>query len=552
MPAPQSIHVTSQNATSAAYVCLYVPDFAVEALLRLEPELRSQAVVVLEGKPPLQKAYAVNEKARACGVTPGMTKLQLEASPELVLRPRSLEQEAAAHAALLDCAQSFSPRVEDTAADTVILDVSGLESLFGPLAKLARDVARRASDLGLEVNVAVAASPDSARLAACGFAGVTVIPEGKEAEQLGSLHVEVLFTGTTPSPISKLDPAQMLDILERWGVRNLRGLAMLPDVALSERLGQDGVRFQKLARGIGSRTIVPVDPPLVFEEVIELEHPILLLEPLAFVLNRLLEQICNRLSSRALATQQLTLEMQLDSSYDHVSLAEAPRDRACRQTFMRTLRLPVPLLDPKVFLKLLQLDLRAHPPGAPIVKVHLSAEPSRPRAAQAGLFTPPAPEPEKLELTLARIAGIVGEHKVGSVCLLDTYAPEGFRMTRFAPQQVQPRAPRRKKEDAEGDSHKEDKQPSIAALRIRRPPARVLVTMRGGKPVHVLCQKYKHLNGSVIWAAGPWRASGNWWDAKPWARDEWDIALESQSHIALYRLVRDLLSGHWFIEGSYD
>src|SRR5207248_2809999 len=172
------------------FACIFVPDFPVEALLRAEPELRPQVVAVLEGKAPLQKIFAVNDKARRNGIVPGMTKLQIEASPEVVLRTRSSLQEVAAHAALLDCAQSFSPRVEDAGCDTVLLDLAGLEALFGPLPKIARDLARRAFDLGLEVNVAVASNPDTAVLAARGFSGVTMISEGKEAEQLGSLPLE--------------------------------------------------------------------------------------------------------------------------------------------------------------------------------------------------------------------------------------------------------------------------------------------------------------------------------------------------------------------------
>src|ERR1700693_433955 len=161
------------------FACIFVPDFPVEALLRAEPELRSQAVAVLEGKAPLQKIFAAHEKARRAGVSVGMTKLQVEACPDLVLRPRSSLQEAAAHAALLDCAQSFSPRVEDAGCDTILLDLAGREPLFGPLPKIARALARRASDLGFEASVAVAANPDTAALAARGFSGVTVIPEGK-------------------------------------------------------------------------------------------------------------------------------------------------------------------------------------------------------------------------------------------------------------------------------------------------------------------------------------------------------------------------------------
>src|SRR5579863_6066808 len=385
------------------FACIFVPDFPVEALLRAEPELRSQSLAVLEGKAPLQKVFAVNENARRAGVSPGMSKLQIEACAEVMLRGRSLQQEAAAHAALLDCAQSFSPRVEAEGCDTIVLDIAGLQPLFGPLPKIGRALARRASDLGLETNVAVAGNPDAAVLGARGFYGVTVIAEGKEAEQLGSLPVEVLFVNTTA------ESAQFLETFSCWGIRKLRDLAALPDVALSERLGQVGINFQKLARGAISRTLVPFEAPQVFEEMIELEYPLVLLEPLAFLLGRLLERLCARLEAHALATQELRLDLELQNGWQTEDfstnnnggtgfLARPAREQS--RFFQRTLRLPVPLLDSRTFLKLLQLDLKAHPPGAPIIKIRLSVEPARPRAAQNGLFLPPTPEPEKLELTL--------------------------------------------------------------------------------------------------------------------------------------------------------
>jgi protein ImuB len=562
------------------FACIFVPDFSVEALLRAEPELRPQVVAVLEGKAPLQKIFAVNDKARRNGIVPGMTKLQIEASPEVVLRTRSSLQEAAAHAALLDCAQSFSPRVEDAGCDTILLDLAGLEALFGPLPKIARDLARRAFDLGLEVNVAVASNPDTAVLAARGFSGVTVISEGKEAERLGSLPLEVLFMGGSNS--------QILEILERWGIRNLRALAALPDIALSERLGQEGIRLQQLARGCASRSLVLVEPLLVFEEAIELEYPLVLLEPLAFLLSRLLEQLCARLGARALATQELHLNLTLEQTTNHVGTGTVacPGRTQARQHFQRTLRVPVPLLDPKIFLKLLQLDLHAHPPGAPIVKIHLSAEPVKPRAMQGGLFLPPSPEPEKLELTLARIAGIVGQDKVGSLRLLDTHRPEGFLMQHFAPHCTPKSGIKGKNKNDKKDKNKEQRganpaaqgrhpdgnenpvdenndghasdQPfsppnnAVTALRIFRPPVRVAVTLNEGRPMRVACPKRKEICGEILWAAGPWRTSGDWWEQEGWARDEWDIALQETDGIALYRLVRDLLSGIWRVEGSYD
>jgi len=551
------------------FACIFVPNFPVAAVFRAEPELSAQAVAIFEGKPTLEKVWAVNESAGRMGITPGMTKAQAELCSELTLRPRSPLQESVAHAALLDCAQSFSPCVEDAAADTAILDLAGMESLFGSLPEIARKLFRRAAELGLDGNVAVASNPDAAMLAARGFSGVTVIPLGNEEEFLGSLPVEILFAdeceGKSKEDAQQKESACRLETLDRWGVKTLRALAALPEIALSERLGQEGLGLQKLARGAASRTLVPVEAPAVFEEAIELEHPIVLLEPLAFLLNRLLDQICARLASRALNTQELRLTLELESfssfnqseiNNQQFSLQSAIGNRklTIRSTrseqFHRTLSLPLPMLDAKLFLKLLQLDLNAHPPGAPILKIHLAAEAARPRSAQGGLFLPPSPEPEKLELTLARIAGLVGESRVGSLELLDTHRAEGFRMRRFvagATQEssAQKNQPRKTSELAEEKS-------AVAALRMFRPSLPATVTVENGQLVRVACSKKKEVQGSVLWKAGPWRSSGDWWEREAWSRDEWDLALQNADGIALYRLVHDLLGGGWFVEGTYD
>ena len=570
------------------FACIYVPNFPVAAALRAEPELQARAVAILEGTPPLEKIIAVNEDARRMGIAPAMTKAQAELCSDLALRPRSPLQESAAHAALLDCAQSFSPCVEDTACDTALLDLAGMESLFGSLPEISRAIHHRATTLGLEANIAIASNPDAAVLATRGLCGagaparvcVAVIPAGKEAGYLGTLPVAVLFPDRLEGEKQK-EATRLLETLDRWGIRNLRALAALPEVALSERLGQEGLRLQKLARGAASRTLVPIEAPWLFEEAVELEHPLVLLEPLAFLLNRLLEQLCARLATRALATQELRLTLELSnltgvddesenigmpSESDEVkniwgqrlkpALSEVEgavrRSEASllhhRQThFRRTIRLPQPMLDAKIFLKLLQLDLTANPPGAPIVKIHLAAEPARPRSSQGGLFLPPTPEPEKLELTLARIAAMVGEQKVGALELLDTHRPEGFRMQRFVAA-VPPEKPHPKTATSTEES-------IVTALRRFRPPLRAHVTLENGQPAHLVCKK-KDVQGDVLWKTGPWRFSGDWWEREAWSRDEWDIALQNNTQngdtIALYRLVHDLLGGGWFVEGTYD
>src|SRR6202158_1823239 len=531
------------------FACIFIPDFSVQAIIRFEPELRARSVAVLTGRPPLEKVVALNERARQTGVEVGATKSQLEAWENLVLRARSESQETSAHAALLDCAQSFSPEVEDTAPGTVLLNLAGLEPLLGPLPKIARDLARWVSQMGLEANIAVAANPDAALLAARGFPGVTLIPEGREAERLGDLPVDVLLESFS----SNVEEAtRWVETFDRWGIRKLRALAALPEIPVSERLGQQGLRLQKLARGAASRTLRVLEPRLIFAESVELEYPIVLLEPLAFLLNRMLEQVCARLRARALAVQELHLNLELAATQPN-GCASLTR------TFARRLRRRTPMLDAKVFLKLWQLDLQAHPPGAPIVKIHLSAEPARPRTLQSGLFQPVFPEPEKLELTLARIAGIVGEGRAGSVELLDTHREGAFAVRHFAPVEPEVRQSRKKNVSMpENDSacvleeNAKEKMSAVIALRLFRPPLGAIVAVREEKPVRLRCLQRDDIAGEIVWTAGPWRSSGDWSEQEGWSREEWDIAIPAETGLVLYRLVQDKLSGNWFVEGTYD
>ena len=596
------------------FACIYIPDFPVEAIVRVEPWLREQAVAVLEGKPPLVRVVALNEKARCLGMEVGMTKLQaavfsapanevahssearvrnskttqIELSsrrtrsrpqPGLaMLRQRSAEQENSAHAALLDVAHAFTPRVEDTASDTLLLDLAGLGRLYGAPATMARDLASRVNAVALEANIALAANPEAALHAARGFSGTTVLPAGEEAHRLGVLPLQVLLDAFDISLNN--DPAsdrereklgeQMLDTLERWGVRDFRTLALLPEHALASRLGEAGTRLQRLAQGAGMRTLALCEPVTHFEEAMELESPVETLEPLSFVLNRLLEQLCARLEARALAAQELHLRLRLERRVaDEETTTTQELAGASSHivgggsTAEHILRLPVAIRDSKVFLKLLQLELAAHPPGAPITKVWIAAEPAPPRSAQRGLFLPVTPEAEKLEITLARINGIVGERRAGIARLLDTHRRDGFLVDRFV-------APAEEPKQAVAPTMSDTKEPARLALRMFRPPWQLQVKLAEGRPVALTAvtkpARRGELQGKVLWSAGPWRSSGDWWTenakedsankdpACPWDREEWDVALANGNggSVALFCIYRDLASGKWFADASYD
>ncbi len=408
------------------------------------------------------------------------------------------------HTALLDCASAFSPRVENTVPGTVVFDLEGLERLFGSHSEIAAKVAEelRARGFGANTaNIAIASNPDAAICAARGFGGITVLNRGTEAKRLGDLPLDVLF----PSP-------EIRETLERWGIRTLGAFAKLPAIQISERLGQEGVHLHKLARGAGSRTLVPHHHPLRFEETLELDYEIGTIEPLTFILSRMLDQLCLRLRSRNLATHEI-----------HLGLG----------ALARVLNLPLPVQNPKLLTKLLVLDLEAHPPKDPVKQVRVEAIPAKPRVVQNGLFVPLSPEPEKLELTLARIAAVVGKENVGSAEIVDTHRPDAFRVKKFGKFEF-----RNSNFEIKGTQH-------TIALRLFRPPLEATVQLREGVPCRAA---FPGVHGSIETASGPWHTSGDWWRSDQWNREEWDIELLD----SLYRIYRDVSTNRWYVEGTYD
>ena len=147
-------------------------------------------------------------------------------------------------------AREFSPVVEETGAGTVAFDVSGLDRLFGHPQDLAAAIARRAAEMQVKANLALADNPDAAICAARGFPGVHVIPRGDESKFLGEL------------PIHLLEPsAELRDTLARWGIRRFRDLAALPPLGIAERLGPEGLRLRERARGEAERKLAPLEEP---------------------------------------------------------------------------------------------------------------------------------------------------------------------------------------------------------------------------------------------------------------------------------------------------
>jgi protein ImuB len=572
------------------FVAIYVADFMVQAVVRAEQGLRDCAIALLEGTAPLRKVVAANEAALRAGIEVGMTESQAEDFCVVQVRARSTVQEKSAHAALMDLGWSVSPRVEDTAPDTIVLDLAGLTSLLGSKEIIAEQLIERASGLRLAARVAISANLETAIHAARGFLGITLIPVGEEAKRLGGLPVSVLVKSDGVSPRTEI-----LETLDSWGVRTCGALAALPVLDLSERLGQEGVRMHEFARGASSRAMVLAEPDIYFEEEMELEDSVPELEPLSFLLGRLLDQLCARLAARALAASAIRVRFALEpvSENNVRSLNDCAARKDALPTYEKILALPMPTRNSKMLLKLLRLRLQAEPPQTAVLKIFMAAEGARPRFAQGRLFLPSSPDPEKLELTIARLANLVGEANVGAPEIADTHRPDVFQMRRF----VAPRAAAENAFKARGTNRTANATPVNAkggdhqsithrtriAFRVFRPALPAIVEMRDGRLARV---SFNGMRGEVAVATGPWRTSGDWWRDDAWQHDEWDIDvrfglparlsasrrislnqhrgalarsdvfslndLQPPSQRGLYCIYYDSVRGSWFVRGMYD
>lgn len=496
------------------YACVCVKEFPAQALLRLRPDLRDRPCVVMEGDPPLEVVCSLNRQARTLGLVRGMTKVEVETFPQVTALTRSAEEEAGAKAVLLECAGGFSPRVEECSEEGMFLcaiDIAGTKLLFGPAEALAQTLLSRIHELGLSGTVAISSNFHTARVAAKGLSArnpVQVIPGGEEK------------TALAPLPLTVLNLIEeQAETFALWGIRTLGQLADLPEKGLIARMGQTGKRLRQLANGELPHLFLPVEPEISLTEHIDLDTPVKLLDALLFVANMMLEQLILRASARVLVLASATITLKLERGASHV----------------RTIRPALPSSDRQMWLKLLHLDLEAHPPQAPIVAITLEAEPGRTSKVQLGLFSPQLPEASRFDVTLARIRAIVGEENVGRAVLKDTHEPDAFRLEPFQVPSARP---------AEISS------PSARpALRRIRPPETISVALESDHPKTFTFREQCYI---VERAYGPWLGSGDWWKPSLWGCEQWDLVAHSPNAILCCCVVRDVLHNEWRMEALYD
>ena len=311
-------------------------------------------------------------------------------------------------------------------------------------------------------------------------------------------------------------------------MKTLGEVASLPTADLVSRLGRGAAAWQAIARGEDIRPLVPMLEDERFEASLDLEWPIADLEPLSFVLTRLLEPLSTRLERRDRGAAVLHILLRL----------------VTRETTSRRLELPTPMREVRALRTLALLDLEAHPVEAAIDRVTIVIDPTPGRVVQHTLYTRAQPTPEQLSTLLARLGALMGADRFGAPVSVDTERPGAFAMAAFSTEHphrfaeaesarafvadpcVRPgsthgsaptdgtavarREPSAINHEPSAISH----QPLMSALRRCRQPVPARVAVADGRPVRVTTDRRGFTGGAVTHCAGPWRTSGEWWEQK--------------------------------------
>lgn len=397
---------------------LFLPHLPLHlALARRSEPSPLQGPLVLGGRPwSPGSVIDADPTARALGVRRGMPLGSAHRLvPEATFIDPDPEADRGAAEAVFEALGESSPSLAGSADPRSVsfglfeVGIDGLGPLWGPepvLAERLVDAVTRALPGEVHPRVGIAGTHFAATIAAMAAepGAPLIVPVGDETT----------FLADRPSCLLTTD-ADIRARLTRFGLRRIDQVAELPMSALIARFGEEGGRLHARAKGQETEPFKARRATKRLALALPIEPPVEDLEPLRFVLHRLVAGLTGQLTARGLAADRAILALELD-------LAFAPTGTPSRIEVEQ--RFPEPTADAEAVERLLFARLEREPPPAAVQRLDLELRGTTPAAGQQlPLFVPQAARTARLDWQLARLALTYGEDRVRRVAITDPEAP---------------------------------------------------------------------------------------------------------------------------------
>jgi len=485
------------------YAVVLIRNFSLQALLRSGSFPAKSPLAVTRESGSRSVISQVNAKGKKSGVIPGMTISQaLAKCRDLQVFSRKPLAEQSAHKAVFVSLYQITPLIEETSEAHYTLQLSGIAE--ADRKKRIQTLLDSLKDLGFYPQIGVAVSAMWAYYAALCAQPLFWVEDCQRFFDEVSIEVAV-------------EEEKLRTILKQWGIRTLGDFAAMPQPAVAKRLGKPGIQLWRSLHEPEQRILKIKSPPQEYDAKMELEYAIDSLEPLQFLLNRLLEQLCLQLKQCFLFAKVLILELGLED----------------RTQYRRIFKLPEPTTRKAALQQILDTHLEQLQTGSGICIVRVEAIPTQAKAPQSQLFQHQAKDPWKMASTLHQLIGLVGSENVGRPQPTNDHRPDAFTMESLPQVLETPAKP------GEGRG----RLTTQLKLQRFRPPQKTQVRLNKGIP------RWFQIGGhdrEILSIRGPWHLSGNWWDQRAWKRMEWDVETEQEG---LYRIAYS--RGQWWVEGAY-
>jgi protein ImuB len=490
------------------HAAIHIPQFPIQAVLSASDLKRDAPIALLDaaaaGKDK-DVVLHINAEASRAGAHFGMTATQVQARcPQISFIHRDNEAEKAAQKKLLECAELWSPDFESTRPGLCVLDLTHVKPVLGQEVSCGSFIHQHLARHRFDARIGFASNPDLAILAAQAADPVLILRSDDDAERF--LH---------SLPIAAMRPSKELHrVLTLWGVRTLGAFVELQRQDVSARLGHEGLLLWDMASGGHARMLKLVRPAISYREEMELEHAVESLEPLLFILRRMLQGLVGSLSEAWLvaASVLITLRFADDASHQH------------------ELRVAEPTGDVELLFRLLHTHLESFTAAAPIIQVALELKPVRALGNQGQLFERALRDPNRFAETLAQLEALVGAERVGRARLLPSRKTDSFAVTGYFE-----KAPSGRATSVPDTTHG-------LPLRRFRPSRKADVLIVDEMPSAFYSGNENH---ALIASEGPWLLSGDWWDAATaWQKEVW---LVETAEGCLYQIAKE--QGAWTVEG---